>query len=190
MHFLPARPLGAIFLCACSSFATAQTAPAPTAEPAAAGPGLIARNWASVTDMDAWRGQGLWRVAIAPYAPHFRHSVEHRDVYALAIERQRPDDWLVGLSYFRNSFGQPSAYGYVGKRFNQPWGVEPLFFQVSAGVLYGYKGKYKNKVALNFGGFAPGALVAVGWKFNQQSDLTLHLLGDAALMVQLAYGFR
>ncbi len=156
----------------------------------ASGPGLIARSWASVTDVNAWQGAGHWRIAAAPYAPHFRYSAEHRAVYALAIERQRADDWLAGLSYFRNSFGQPSAYGYVGKRFNAPWNVEALFFQASAGVLYGYKGKYKNKVALNYGGFAPGALVGAGWNFDRQTALTLHLLGDAAVMFQLSYDFR
>ena len=140
--------------------------------------------------MDAWRGQGLWRAAVAPYALHFRSSAEHRNVYAVAIERHRPDDWLVGLSYFRNSFGQPSAYAYVGRRINQLWGVEPLFFQGSVGVLVGYTGKYKKKVALNVGGFAPGALLGLGWKLNEQSDVALHLLGDAAVMVQLSYAFK
>ena len=108
----------------------------------------------------------------------------------MAIERQRPDDWLAGFSLFRKSFGQPSAYAYVGKRFNRLWDVEPLFFQASAGVLYGYAGKYKNKVALNVAGFAPGGLVGLGWKFNDQSAATLHLLGDAAVMLQLSCDFK
>ena len=77
-----------------------------------------------------------------------------------------------------------------GKRFNRLWDVDPLFFQASAGVLYGYKGKYKDKVALNVGGFAPGALVGLGWKFDEQSSATLHLLGDAAVMLQLSYEFK
>jgi hypothetical protein len=140
--------------------------------------------------MDAWRGAGIWRAAVAPYAPHFRYSVEHKPVWAVAIERQRPDDWLAGFSYFRNSFGQPSAYAYVGKRFNQLWGVEPLFFQASAGMLYGYKGKFKDKVALNVHGFAPGALVGLGWNFDQRTALTVHLLGDAAVMFQFSYDFK
>jgi len=57
-------------------------------------------------------------------------------------------------------------------------------------VLYGYKGKFKDKVALNVGGFAPGALVGLGWKFTQDSALTLHLLGDAAVMFQFSYDWR
>jgi len=143
-----------------------------------------------VTDLAAWQGDGHWRFAAAPYAPHFRFSAEHKAVWAIAVERQRPDDWLAGFSYFRNSFGQPSAYAYVGRRYNQLWGYDPLYFQWSAGVLYGYKGKFKDKVALNVNGFAPGALVGLGWKFTPVSALTLHLLGDAAVMFQFSYDWR
>ena len=190
MKCLSARPLGAIFLCACSALSHAQTVSDQATGKDTAGPGLLAQSWASATDMHAWHGAGVWRASLAPWAPHFRRSEEHRNVWAVAIERQRPDDWLAGFSYFRNSFGQPSAYAYVGKRFNRLWDVEPLFFQASAGVLYGYKGKYKNKVALNVAGFAPGALVGLGWKFDERSSATLHLLGDAAVMLQLSYDFK
>ena len=168
---------------------------ASAAEPAnpattAAGQGLIARSWASVTDGEAWQGDGHWRLALAPYAPHFRYSAEHRSVWALGVERQRPDNWLAGVSYFRNSFGQPSAYAYIGHRSSGIFGHDPLYFQWSAGVLYGYKGAYKNKVALNINGFAPGALVGLGWQFNKKLAVTLHLLGDAGVMLQLSHDFR
>lgn len=175
-------------MCAFSALSHAQVV--PNAGAGAAGQGLIARSWAAATDMDAWRGAGVWRASLAPVARHFRPSEEHRSVWAIAVERQRPDDWLAGFSYFRNSFGQPSAYAYVGKRFNGLWGVESLYFQASGGVLYGYKGKFKDKVALNVGGFAPGALVGLGWRFNESSSATLHLLGDAAVMLQLSYDFK
>ena len=33
---------------------------------------------------------------------------------ALGAERQGDTGWLYGGSYFSNSFGQPSAYAYVG----------------------------------------------------------------------------
>jgi hypothetical protein len=190
MRSLSKRPLGAIFLCVFSALSQAQPATAKKPSDGADGPGLLARTWADATDMQAWRGAGLWRGAIAPWAPHFRPSEEHRRVWAIAVERQRPDDWFAGFSYFRNSFGQPSAYAYVGKRFNRLWGVEPLFFQASGGVLYGYKGKYKDKVALNVGGFAPGALVGLGWQLGERSSATLHLMGDAGVMLQLSYDFR
>ena len=111
-------------------------------------------------------------------------------MWALGVERQRPDNWLAGVSYFRNSFGQPSAYAYIGHRSTGIFGHDPLYFQWSAGVLYGYKGAYKNKVALNMDGFAPGALVGLGWQFNKKLAVTLHLLGDAGVMLQLSHDFR
>ena len=183
--------MGAFFLAVASVPALPTLAHAGTPADDAAGPGLIVRSWNSATDGAAWQGDGYWRVALAPLAPHFRYSPEHRRVWALAIERQRPDDWLAGLSYFRNSFGQPSAYGYIGRRFMGLIEGRPEFFaQASAGILYGYKGAYKNKVALNVAGFAPGALVGLGWQYNRDAAVTLHLLGDAALMLQLSWDFR
>jgi hypothetical protein len=183
MPRLSACPIGAIFLSVLGC-----TSPALAAEPA--GPGFFARNWQAATDEAAWKGEGYWRAAFAPYAPHFRPSDEHRPVWAVGIERQRPDRWLAGFSYFRNSFGQPSAYAYLGQRYTGLLDTEPLFFQWSAGILYGYKGKFKDKVALNVGGFAPGALVGLGWQFNRNASATVHLLGDAGVMFQLAWDYR
>jgi hypothetical protein len=180
---LSASPAGAVVLFA---LALLPAAPAQAAE----GPGLLLRSWNEATDRDAWKGEGYWRLAIAPYAPHFRPSDEHQDVFAVALERQRPDDWLAGFSAFSNSFGQPSAYAYVGRRHPGLMGVDPLFFQWSVGVLYGYVGKYKSKVALNVGGFAPGALVGLGWQFNRNVSANVHLMGDAGVMFQFSWNVR
>ncbi|MBL8312686.1 MAG: ABC transporter ATP-binding protein [Rubrivivax sp.] len=137
-----------------------------------------------------WIGPGYWRVALSPFSHHFRYSAEHRYVWAFGVERQRSDDWLAGVSYFRNSFGQPSSYTYVGKRFPGLLDQPELFAQASAGMLYGYRGKFKTKVPLNYNGFSPGALVSLGWQFNKQHAATVHLLGDAGLMIQLSWDLR
>ncbi len=143
-----------------------------------------------ITDTDAWNNSpGHWRVLASPYTYHWRYSAEHRHVYALGAERQYDDLWLAGASYFSNSFGQPSAYVYIGHR-NEGLMESPLFFQWSVGVIYGYVGRFKNKVPLNYGGFAPGALVSLGWQFNAQTSVAVHALGDAGVMLQLAYDFR
>jgi hypothetical protein len=148
-----------------------------------------ARAQPSGTSHD-WLGDGHWRVVGSPFSQHWRPSDEHEHVYAIGLERQRHDDWLAGASYFRNSFGQPSAYLYVGKRWTRLFGVEELFGQATAGLLYGYRGKYEDKVPLNNNGFSPGAVVSGGWQFNRQWAVTAHLLGDAAVMFQLSYDFR
>lgn len=136
-------------------------------------------------------GPGHWRLVVSPYTLHWRPSDEHRRVWALGAERQRSDNWLAGASYFRNSFGQPSAYLYVGKRYPAVWAQQPqLFVQWSAGLLYGYRGAFKDKVPFNRNGFAPGAVVSVGWQFTKQFSAQANVLGTAALMLQLSIDFR
>lgn len=176
MKSLNTRPFGAAALCAASGCVATLLLGATGAARADDGPGLL--------------GTGHWRVVGSPFAYHFRSSDEHRYVYALGIERQRDDNWLGGASYFRNSFGQPSSYTYVGKRFPQLLDRPELFGQFTAGVLYGYRGKYADKVPLNYDGFSPGAVVTLGWQFNKQLSIAAHMLGDAAVMMQLSYDLR
>jgi len=148
-------------------------------------------RWASMRRhlTEGW-DQGHWRAALAPYAPHIRPSDEHSDVWALGLERQRTDNWLAGGSFFSNSFGQPSTYLYLGKRWPSLLGHPQLFGQFSAGVLYGYRGKYQNKVPFNYNGFSPGALASIGWQFNKNASLTVHSVGDAAVMFQFGWDYR
>jgi len=189
------RALGPVFLtalCATAPLTMAQTSPMPATADAgqAEGPGMLVSAWRSATDTEAWLGPGIWRLGFSPFSQHFRPSDEHRNVWALGIERVRPDDWLAGASYFRNSFGQPSAYVYFGKRFPALLGYPPLYAQASVGMLYGYRGQYKDKVPLNVNGFSPGALVGLGWQFSPRLSFTAHMLGDAALMLQLSFDLR
>lgn len=158
-----------------------------SASAAPEGPGLIVRNWRSATDWQAWQDSGQWRFVIAPFSLHFRYSDEHRYVWAVGIENQRSDYWIAGASFFRNSFGQPSSYAYVGKRFPSLFGQPQLFGQLSAGVMYGYRGAYQRKVPANYQGFSPGALVSLGWQFTPRVAVTAHMLGDAGMMLQLSY---
>ena len=194
------RPLGAALLCSCSLAALAQAAvqaPAPEALSAPAEPsawervGTVVNDFtAAVGDMEAWEERGYWRLVASPYAPHFRPSEEHQPVWAIGVERQRLDDWLAGASFFSNSFGQPSGYVYVGRRYPALFDVEPLFFQWSAGLMYGYVGKYESKVPANVNGFSPGALISLGWQFNRQISMAVHALGDAGLMFQFGFDLR
>lgn len=143
-----------------------------------------------MADSTAWGGPGYWRALVSPATQHYRYNPEHRPVWAIGVERQCADEWLAGGSYFSNSFGQPSAYLYIGQRTQGLLTQPKLFFQWSAGLLYGYRGKYENKVPLNVNGFAPGALVTLGWQFDKQTSVAVHALGDAGLMLQLAYDIR
>jgi hypothetical protein len=202
MCFPLLRPLGAVFLCAWVGSAWPQE---PAASPASAAEAPLApakpSTWervgtavdeftTTVGDAEAWKERGHWRIAVSPYAPHFRPSEEHQPVWAIGLERQRADDWLAGASFFSNSFGQPSAYVYLGRRYPGLFDVEPLFFQWSAGLMYGYVGQYKSKVPMNVEGFSPGALITLGWQFNPQLSFAVHALGDAGVMFQFGFDLR
>ena len=150
---------------------------------------LAAPAAAQFSGNQVWEG-AHWRAVVSPYAPHLRPSDEHKHVWAVGVERQRTDQWLAGGSFFSNSFGQPSAYLYAGKRFPNLLGREELFGQVSAGLLYGYRGKYEKKVPYNHNGFSPGALASIGWQFNRHASLTVHAVGDAAVMFQFGWDLR
>lgn len=143
---------------------------------------------ARAADLNIFDEPGHWSVLGSPYTGHFRPSPEHKKVWALGVERHRDDGMLAGAAYFRNSFGQPSAYVYVGRSYEGIFGEPRWTAQWSAGLLYGYKGKYKNKVPLNVNGFSPGALVSTGWKLTNDVSASLHLLGDAGVMLQ--FGWR
>lgn len=132
----------------------------------------------------------FWRVYFSPYSYHWQYNPEHRPVWSVGAERQRADGWLAGGSYFRNSFDQPSAYLYAGKRWERVLGQPQLFTQFTAGLLYGYRGAYKNKVPLNYDGYSPGAVASLGWHLDRHSELTVHLLGSAAVMFQYSYNLR
>jgi hypothetical protein len=150
----------------------------------------VGTAWTELTDWEAWRRDDHFRLAVSPYTAHFRPSEEHEYVWAIGVERERDDQWLGGFSFFSNSFGQPSAYLYGGRRHYGLFDRPEFFFQWSVGLLYGYKDEYEEKVPLNVNGFSPGALIGVGWQFGNGVSTVVHLLGDASLMFQLSYDLR
>ncbi len=128
-----------------------------------------------------------WELNVSPFSQHFNHSAEHRPVYAVALQKGEESGNnqgnFLGVSAFSNSFGQPSAYAYLGRRYRGLFGIQPLYAQWTAGVLYGYKPPYQNKVPMNVNGFSPGLIPSVGYQFNERHGVQLTFLGDAALMI-------
>jgi hypothetical protein len=131
-----------------------------------------------------------WRIQVAPFALHWNRSSEHKNVYLLGIERNQPaapswvaaDETIWGVSVFRNSFGQTSAYAYLGYRWNNLFGYPALSFKMSGGLLYGYKKPYENKVPFNRNGFSPGVIPTVGYKLARNDSAQVGLLGTAGLI--------
>jgi hypothetical protein len=133
-----------------------------------------------------------WRLVVSPYTLHFGADDDNdrEAVYGIGLERQRADDWFGGGTYFSNSFGQPSGFVYVGQRYGNLFSVEQLFAKWSVGILYGYKEPYEDKVPLNYNGWSPGLVLAMGWQFTRQFSMQANLLGSAGLMLQLSIDFR
>ncbi len=175
----------ALVLVGLAAAAHSQTASSVASPPTAA----TATATATATPETAPAGD-IWRVMVSPYTLHYHYSADHRNVYMLGLEKQRADGLVVGGSWFRNSFGQPSAYVYAGHRFRNFAPYEPLFAQLTAGVLYGYKPPFENKVPLNHNGFSPGAVLSVGWQFTPMISTQVNFLGTSALMFQVSADFR
>ncbi len=133
---------------------------------------------------------GYARLVASPYTIHFSPSDEHEWVWGVGLEWQRPDQWMFGAVYFRNSFGQPSGYLYAGQRYYDFFGRRQLFLQWTAGLLYGYVDEYQDKVPFNQDGFSPGVVLSAGWQFDRRWNAQLNLLGNAGVMLQLSYDFR
>ena len=153
---------------------------------------MLARvgHWFTMDWTTGWENGSTLRLMASPYTFHFSRDSDHRNVYMIGLERQRADGFIVGATPFRNSFGQPSAYVYVGQRFDHLAGVEPLFAEVSGGLLWGYKSPYNHKVPLNYSGFSPGIVPSVGWQFTPLLSAQVNFLGTSAVMFQVSADFR
>lgn len=177
--FSPIRIASLVILLGCLTHAHSQTtaAPGPAAPASAAGatPGVLS-------------GYTVRAMASA-YTFHYSRSPDHRPVIMLGLELQDADGIVAGGTVFSNSFGQPSAYLYGGKRYEHLAGHAQLFAQVTGGLLYGYKPPFDKKVPLNYRGFSPGAVVSVGWQFTPKYSAQVNFLGNSALMFQVSADF-
>ena len=64
--------------------------------------------------------------------------------------------------------------------------VQPLFAELTGGLLYGYKDPYENKVPFNHNGFSPGIVLSLGWRFTPMLSTQLNFLGTNAVMFQIS----
>jgi hypothetical protein len=127
------------------------------------------------------------RFQFSPYTYHFTPDDEHSDVVMVGLERERQDGKLDGAVLFSNSFGQPTIYVYPwGDTYREILGVKKLSFKWTAGLMYGYKDPYKDKVPLNYGGFNPVVIPALAYDFESGWSAQLNLLGNAAMMFQFS----
>lgn len=129
-------------------------------------------------------------IFFSPHTHHWTPSDEHKQVIALSITRLLPKRRFCGFSLFSNSFGQPSAYAFTGWYWPRPIESMPnVYASVSAGIVYGYVGKYKNKVPLNVDGFSPVIIPVLGYRLTPRVGLEMQVLGTAAVMFGATWRF-
>jgi len=127
-----------------------------------------------------------WELTLSPWTHHWNYNPAHRHVLLGAMDRYVAGQRFCGLALFSNSFGQPSAYAYVGQRWDGVMGHPDVFVKVSAGLIYGYKDPYKNKIPFNDYGVAPAIIPALGYRFGQGHSVQMMVLGNAGIL--FAYG--
>jgi hypothetical protein len=142
-------------------------------------------SWKDGFSLDVREGDRL-SFMYSPFTHHLDSSPEHRYVWLVGVERERANHRISGITYFSNSFGQPSTYIYPwGQNYPNVGGVEGLFVKWSAGMLYGYVDPYENKVPLNVNGFSPAIIPSIGYERAGYST-QINLLGTAGLMWQIS----
>ncbi len=128
-----------------------------------------------------------WYVQGSVWTTHFKPQSEHNNNQDLiGIERHRDDSYLWGAATFRHSFGGRSYYAYGGKRFD--FSGTPFNAKLTAGLLHGYRGEYRDKIPLNRFGIAPAIIPSVGVSYGPLG-VDLVLLGGAATMVNVGIKF-
>ena len=156
--------------------------------------GLWPDSWAVCPGLDQptqANGQPYgYEIFASPYTYHWTPSEEHEPVRAVSLSRLLPNNRFCGFSLFTNSFGQPSAYAFTGKLWPNPIASMPnVYTSLSGGIMYGYVGRFKNKVPLNVGGFSPVIIPAVGYRFSQRTAVEVQFLGTAAVMFGATWRF-
>ena len=136
---------------------------------------------------DIFEEGDLLMLQAAPGVIHFNSDPEHTKYsWLVGLEWQSSSRWLVGASYFNNSFNQKCEYFYFGKSWPLDFISDKVYFKLTGGLLLGYKEPYEDKIPFNNNGIAPGAVPSLGYKYGD-FNVQLNLLGGAGLMFTVGY---
>jgi hypothetical protein len=140
----------------------------------------------------AGAGEGSrWSLQFSPYSVHANPSSEHAHPIAFGARRSLGTDDFAGVSLFRNSFGQPSVYGFYGQRLHGGVPAMPRFYvEWTAGLMHGYVGERADEVPLNVRGVSPVFTLSPGWQITPQLSAQLNVIGTVAVMLQFDWRLR
>lgn len=131
--------------------------------------------WAGMVDPD-----DEIAVQVSVYNTHYRYNPKHLPYSPLiGAEVRKPSGWLYGGALFLNSFGQFCQLAYGGYLVEVP--RTDLYAKVTAGLLHGYDGIYRDKVPFNYRGFSPGVVPAIGYRYGR-ARLEVQFLWTSGLM--------
>ncbi len=131
-------------------------------------------------------GLGQLEANLSPLTLHFTPSSEHKPVWLAGLTQVATDGTVVAGAVFSNSFSQSAVTVQYGQRYLRPFGRDGWYWQWTVGPVYGYVAPYNRKVPLNYKGLSPVVIPALGYTLNDKVSVQFTLLGNSALMLQLA----
>lgn len=105
-----------------------------------------------------------------------------------SLEAVKSNDWFYGLALFNNSFDQFSQYLYGGKLWNFHDRWEGFNAKITAGLIHGYKGEFKDKIPNNQAGIAPAIIPGVGYRKGRFGG-NVYVLGISGLLFTAGVDF-
>jgi hypothetical protein len=153
----------AVFAGVMTASALAQSADAPA----------LPDSWKKMWEApEPWRTDRFY-IQTSVATVHFSSDPNHDNTQDLIYgewrlpQRWLEGQWLVGASFFDNSFGQSSQFVFGGLLWRPSEKVPEFYIKVAAGVIHGYSGEFQNKIPFNSSGYAPGIVPAVGYCYNR-----------------------
>lgn len=169
--------LAVVLLCGMAAGPAAAQSGSPTPESSV--PAAIPSAWSAP---EPWRTDRFF-LETSVYTVHFNSDPAHDNSQRLILgEWNITEQWLVGASFFDNSFGQRSEYVYGGFRFRPFDSLQQLYFKITAGLVHGYDGQYQDKIPFSNYGIAPAIVPSVGYCINRYCS-ELVIFGTAGALL-------
>ncbi len=124
-----------------------------------------------------------------PYVAHWVDNDGHNQwPHLVGVEWESGSHWLGGAAFFRNSYYQNAAYLYAGKRWFLDRVNPNLYVKLTAGVVYGYKDPYEDRLPVNDNGYGLGIVPALGYQLGR-ANAQIVFLGTAGAAFTFGYDF-
>lgn len=115
----------------------------------------------------------------------FRFDWQHDGKAIQNLPFMKNLNWVAGGATFLNSFNQRSTYIYGGGRYDLlVSGDLEVYIKITAGLINGYRGQYRDKIPFNRYGTAPAIIPVLGVQV-QRMNVEVIPFGAAGLLITL-----